>query len=645
MLLQSIVFTCMQLAVISGEYSIHKLGFERNEFRMATGSAKSYMLGYEEARGNMACRTWAIVTEMKEYVDFINPDDDSRAFLILNSPTFAKFAHKEHTVEQLLNPVYCGPLRYVPQCQIVFVLSLKTPGQHENMVNYLAGSRFARMHKDYFFFIGIPEVVVKFMQTEYKNGIRYKYFVNYDHSAAVHDGCSDVSSSGTQPSLFTSKCDFTLSEKKFTVTSVLGAPWCRLELGTDGEIISANGIYFRLLTNAASHYNFTFSLQYANSGGASGFKRNGLWYGAVGEIYGRTADIALGCGISSNRDPVVDNGITFEWMSRVFFISHPPLDSNWKAMFAPFKLVSWILISSTSLFITPVYYFSLKWWRWRHGQRHVRTTLVEIMKPLITIHFEQEVADVRNWVDSRIRFTVGSLMIFILVMSAGYRASLIYFLGFIPLQIYPSTHRALLEYDYTVLFRYYGGVEFEPQAPEPVQRGIAKRAILVNTSSADCIVQAILTEGSACLDWEPHGSFAVYTNATMNADQRKSLMIKSTDSVMNVMVAWVYKKWSPLTESFDVYIGNTLASGIYMKWQRDDFTKSRLSGARWQKEQTGSPVHEKLEQIIKEDTPGPKALQLKALVGVFGLAWFGWVNAVLVYFVQVCLAARKRYFT
>jgi len=639
---------CIQLALSRGQYSDAEFGFESYRIKKAIAGAESYIRQSETASTNLGCKTWIIVTEGNESQAFIIPeeiDTVSRSYVFVNSPQVIENLNREHTLAQLLNPLYSGPLHHIAQCQVVFVISLHPPDETKKRVNYLADAQLARVHKDYFFFFGIPHDVTESMQSAWPGNIRYKYFVNYEGNASVLDGCNDVTT-GAPPSLFTARCDSALGGKKFLVTSVFGTPWCRLKLGSDGEVVSADGIYVRLLTDAAGRYNYTFKLKYAKGGGASGFKRHGLWFGAVGEVYEKTADIAFGCAIASNRDPVIDNGVTFDWMARVFFIQLPPLETNWKAMFRPFQPLVWLLISSTGFFMTPVYYFSLKWWRWRDsgfGKKNLvrGTHLLEVMKPLIAIHFEQS-SDRAPFHGSRIRFLITSFLVFCMVMGAGFRSGLIYFLTCVPPKSVPETHADLLDWDYMILFRFYGGVEFPAESSDAIQREIAQRALVINSSSQDCIVGAILTGGSACLDWEPHGSFAVYTNATMHADQSKSLMIKSKDAMMKVLVAWVYKKWSPLTSSFDAYITKSIASGLYTKWQMDDFAENKRKGARWQQEQVRSPVHEKLRKINHDDSSAPKPLQLSALVGVFGLVWFGLLSASLCRIVQLCLRCNSR---
>jgi len=67
------------------------------------------------------------------------------------------------------------------------------------------------------------------------------------------------------------------------VSAALGKSFVRIpERNEDG----ASGVFYLILIDAAAKFNFTFSLHQSNHGGASGFKKNGRWHGAVLEWIG-----------------------------------------------------------------------------------------------------------------------------------------------------------------------------------------------------------------------------------------------------------------------------------------------------------------------------------------------------------------------
>ena len=130
------------------------------------------------------------------------------------------------------------------------------------------------------------------------------------------------------------------------------------------------------------------------------------------------------------------------------------------------------------------------------------------------ILFEQE-ADESSWIGLRTKLLMLFWMFCCLVINSGYRSRLVYFLTF----IYPAevslTHRALVGANYKLYFRYYGGAAYRyaPSSTVPVKKAVAQRALLIN-SSQECIMAVLLNEAAACVDWEPHGSYASFSNAT-----------------------------------------------------------------------------------------------------------------------------------
>jgi hypothetical protein len=175
-----------------------------------------------------------------------------------------------------------------------------------------------------------------------------------------------------------------------------------------------------------------------------------------------------------------------------------------------------------------------------------------------------------------------------------------------------------------------------------MQHEIVRRAILIN-SSQECIVVAILTERSACLDWDEHGSYASYTNATFHERQTKDLIIRAKDSLMEgLWIAWIFRNMSPLIETFDSYVLATFASGIYNKWVEEDWTKSKLDGARWLNANKNLPANKKILETFGEFTSSIKALALSSLYGVFGMLFLSCTTAGFVFFVEVAVRWIRR---
>lgn len=603
------------------------------------------------------CYTWTIVVNYmsENFIQSLIHSDDtnSKAFAIyranasLSEVTESSelYFDKMYTSAEILQSGFIiRSMRLSRPCAIVFI-SKDRHKCHTKLIQSVMLEGFARSNQDYFVFIQNELTTEIFPTTKVEEDIRYKYFY---WEAPDSKGLVDTCAVDGLSTLFLRKCNIALNGKHLVIASVRGTPWLTFEYLPDGSLLGGSGIYFKLFTDSAQLFNFTMEFKYANNGGSSGFKRNGSWFGNVGEVYHRTADIGVGSGLTSHRDSAIDSGVPFEDISRIFFIKAASPAVNWKAILAPFKTNVWLLILATALLLVPLYFLSLIFEYTKDGtiytnnngtMRHLNTAILS----LTSILLDQEVG-AKTWIGFRIKFAVFLWMFFCLVIGAGYRSRLVYFLTFSESGQVPLTHTALIEQNYKLLYRYYGGVAFKQamDSKDPMQHEIVRRAILIN-SSQECIVEAILQENSACLDWDEHGSYASYTNATIHERQTKDLIIKAKDSVMDgVWIAWIFRNMSPLMTTFDSYLLATFASGIYSKWVQEDWSRSKLDGARWLNANSQLPANKKIIETFGEYTSSIRALALSSLYGVFGMLILSCIIANLVFVVEITIRCIQR---
>jgi len=354
-------------------------------------------------------------------------------------------------------------------------------------------------------------------------------------------------------------------------------------------------------------------------------------------------------GMTATRDVVIDNGISFEENKRIFFINDQILKSSWKAIFSPFQTLVWGLIAGAAICLIPAYYFSLQLNLPSFLDRSSRVKILNtVIISLSTILLEQSFKLGKLWRGIRIRFLIMLWVLFCLIMGAGYRSRLIYFLTFIsPNEEVPSTHQGLVAANYEILFRNYGGIAytFAKESRDSVQQEIFKRAALYN-SSESCILASILISRSACLDWEIQGGYAVATNATIHAHQAKSLLIKSKDSVLTTFTTWVHRKRSPWRDTFDSYLIQLFASGHYLKWQTDDWGLAKVEGAKWLRTKNrNNPLKQRILDVFDENSNAPKPLQFETIYGMLGLLILGSIAAFIIFGREIIFSFtfRKRY--
>jgi len=536
----------------------------------------------------------------------------------------------EFTTQDIYNTIYSGPLKFSPQCQVVFIWA-ELLSNFDPLTSGVAKMKLIRQHRDYFLLVGHRDGI---NSPWTQDSIRFKYFV---FNNSVHDACAARTHSNKNPvtsSLFTSDCDAALNQGRVRYTAAAGIPWIRLNEGPDPV-----GSLYNLVSSAALRYNFTYNMRYAQHGGSAGIKRDGRWYGAVGEVFERTADVALGCGITAPRNAIVEGGKPLNTVSRRFFIrAHLPR-INWKAVFAVFQNYVWISLGLT-LSLLILFHFWLNNYNSLRNQVNLGlessrpSKLSKVVLATFGILFEQE-SDERCWVEARTKSLMLLWMLCCLVINSGYRSRLVYSLTFITPAEVPLTHRALVDANYNLYFRYYGGVAYRyAQASEdPVQRAVAQRAILIN-SSQECILAALLNARAACLDWEPHGSYASFSNATVHYHENIQLILKSEDGAMsNVYVPWIYRKYSPLTATFDEYFGRVFSSGILTNWEEDDIRGIKRAGAK-SLHANPSPTNRKILTIFNALNSKSKALTVGSFYGLLILCAFGLLLAFISYIIE-----------
>jgi hypothetical protein len=231
---------------------------------------------------------------------------------------------------------------------------------------------------------------------------------------------------------------------------------------------------------------------------------------------------------------------------------------------------------------------------------------------------------------SSARLITAAWSIFCLVLGTSYRSKLINFLTFLDTSVIPSTHRDLVDANYKLYFRYYGGVAYEYMldSSNPIHHSILNAALLVNSSAA-CVAAAALTENSACLDYDFHGDYAIWTNATLWAHEDQGFFIKSKDKDIPLLMSFNLRKGSPFTESFDVFLLQTFASGLYDEWIQQDWTGSKIQAAKWLRSQSESELKRTIENVYRKLSSNPRPISSQSLYGAFIAAVVGLAFAIL----------------
>jgi len=581
---------------------------------------------------DQVCRTWIFSSEdvdSRASVGILQGLPQVKAVMMATKHTNVSTLDVPRSDEELRRPHLV--IKFSSQCSAVFILGLGR-ANFELQTKSVVSSKLARSNKDYFFYVGSTQEKDQFLKSPIEVDIRNKYFVTLSNSgvSSIQDTCTTLDP--MKRPLFIHTCDHGVLNGRLIRFSTSVELY--LTFWSVGNKQYGKGVNFKIISEAARFYNYTFFLRYASDGRSTGYYRNGRWYGAVGDVFRRVNDVAVSLGIADDRDTVVDNGIPFFLSTFVFFIKTPPLQTDWKAIGNSFDSFVWSMVI-LSIFATMLTNYALVRFKPKNESNSVHISFVEIALSVLCILIEQA-ANRKSWTTARVRILIVCLLIYGEIVGTAYQSKLISAMTFITPEKIPLTHTELVEQNYKILFRYYGGIAYVQAlaSKNPIEKTIFRRATLVN-SSEDCIVSAILTEKTVCLDWTMHGLYSTHKNATVHVSQTKSLMIMSKDYTYACLMGWFHRMNSPFRESFDRYIIWTYASGLFRKWFTEHSENTKRDGARWVNSQKDSLVNRRILESYEENMDtGPKPLFMRSFYGVIGILIVGLAISTITFLVE-----------
>jgi len=551
--------------------------------------------------------------------------------------TQQSFFGREYTVDDVIKSTSYGILRHTVNCISEFLITrAESEDELKTVANEVLWRKLARPSTDFFFLVGPKSEIRAFSESRFGHDVRFKYAVviQANMSSYLFSYCAIVPE---QLDLFNRRCYSVLNGQHFIATSVMHIAKFRYENNPDGSRKWGAGVYFSLLNEASCRYNFTFGVGYANFGGAAGFVKNGSWFGAVGEVFKREADLAFGTGITVHRYSVVDPSVTLSYFSRAFFVSAPRVSTSWKSVYRPLAPSVWFSLMLTLLLALPAYCISAKAYaKFNSQHQRSKSSLVTVFDALLEVLLEQGTS-ISAWKGLRMLFLFILWAFVCIILQTGYRCKLVSFLTTLEKEPVPRTHNELSLSSHTIYFRYYGGIPYRHmvESNDEMHKRFLQKIILVN-SSIECVVLAIMTDYSACMDFKPTSEFVIATNATLHANARNEILVPSEDVDVVLNLVWSFRKGSPLVESFNTVILRSLASGLTDHWLKMDGDAKKLAGAKWTKSLQTSALKDKIVSLLTFQSVKP--LFLTDLTGSFALFIFGVVVSLVGIFAETTVS-------
>jgi len=533
--------------------------------------------------------------------------------------------NQEFDEEDTLTPSVLGVRKLGTSCVSVFMETTLQLKSTEETIQEVISSKHARPHKDFFIFIGsIPLLRRAFKQSAELAELRYKYILQQNY---FWNSCEQA---GEWLELFSRKCVTHVAGHHFQIVASALKQFVHFVNDSSGNEKPGGAVY-SILAETSRRLNFSFELKYAGFRGSSGFKRDGVWRGAVGDVFSRDADIALGIATTVFRNAAVDTSVPTNIIKRTFFIRTPPFTNRWDSIVWPLSATVWFLLLVTTLFVAIPGIYACALFNCHaeiDNPNSKLKILISVVEALYRILLEQETVELKSK-NNRVRFVLMLWTFFALIIGTGYESKLITVLSFIGQDAVPRTHEELSSSNYKLYFRYMGGwaYKFAESSPLARHKRILQRALLVN-SSEDCLFAALFSpDPAAWMDYDVNGEFSLGEFATLIPRvERNPLFVQSEDVDHSALNTWGFHKGSPLTESFDPFLLHILAAGLYDLGAKQEGYKVRLRGAKALRENSDKSVKEKMEAIVASLMGGPKALTTEAVRGVFLLIFGGIVG-------------------
>jgi len=545
---------------------------------------------------------------------------------------------QELKLAHILKPTLFGTLRLSRNC-VVVLLSGRDESEVGAQIDLLVSRRFARPHKDYFFFHFLTRIdtshsniVRHFSLLRYKHVIQPKYIAPIPEMAKSETGSEETkvfSYCGKFEKLFSHVCPGMIAGQKFELAASNTPALFRPAKGS----LPAGGALSSAFKEIDYRYNSSTYIRHASYGGSAGMRLNngtGIWKGTVGDVFDRDVNISIATGMTMERLRFTDFSVTHLWNERVFFIRSPPIRRGWFTIFRPLQLAVWNWTGITLFgIVAPVMYVcALFQEQFASGVRQSWLNpylLFRVMDTIWCVVLEQTTFT-RIWNGGRVRYLIILWTFVCLVVSTGYKTKLMNFLTFLDREAIPETHLDLSLSDYKLFFRNYKGIVIlETRLSEdPMHKRFMARAQFP-TDSFDCFTSALLTPKSACMDFILNGEYTLAVNTTLRRTGDQQIFIRSKDKEkIKWMIMWIFAKGSPLTATFDRIKLELLATGLVGKWIGEDWAAQKSKGVRWLESQNQSAVRNQIEALLDHlGETGQSPLEVEHVLSIFALLGFG----------------------
>jgi len=156
----------------------------------------------------------------------------------------------------------------------------------------------------------------------------------------------------------------------------------------------------------------------------------------------------------------------------------------------------------------------------------------------------------------------------------------------------------------------------------------------------DCITETFLNQKTVCISWFPRVRAEIGRLMTVNKNTDDPLFT-SKDFIYYVSMTMAFQKNSVFVDSFRGITSGSLESGLYAKWEQDEYSKFKARGVEYMnKHKKDTEVYKKLlKRTLNTDTDR-KPLTLDILKVVFGIIPMGAFLGALAFLLEKLIFKR-----
>ncbi|CAG7650375.1 unnamed protein product, partial [Allacma fusca] len=297
--------------------------------------------------------------------------------------------------------------RYIEHHALEIILV--SEGNSESLLKFLHRTvQLGEPHRDYFVFLGEAATLFNFFKSEILLDLKYKIGVSSEGKIFKDPKIFSKEMETTQVMPSFEEHFVNLNGRRLKLSAAPIPPYISF---TGGAV--SGGAHYLMLYFMGEKYNYTMEVDTKNPQG-TGYYDKGMWNGMTGDTYYRRADVGLFMGITADRYGLIDT--IYTQPDVVFFMTRQPeAHPKWQAVFYPYTPTSWlwIFISFVAIMLT----LYLKMWRANVDHSIYKSIFIPYQISL------DQGFDIQ--LPGSVKFITAVWMLFIIVISTGYRCDLV----------------------------------------------------------------------------------------------------------------------------------------------------------------------------------------------------------------------------